>query len=93
MASNDLEPRLIAFADHLIEKARAADTPIETSIKIFKEIRELYALLTREPKEADKTNGRRPTTFRAMRSRIALVEDGGDDADGRAEPAVQDAGD
>ncbi len=84
--SSDLEKKLTAFADDLIVKAKAENTPIETSLKIFKELREFYALLTRDPDKGDKPAGRRPTTMNGMRKRIAAASrDGGD---GRPEPAV-----
>lgn len=85
MSSADLEQKLITLADDLITKAK--DAPVEQSIKIFKELREFYAILTKDPKEGDKPAGRRPTTMNGMRKRIAAASrDGGDD--GRTESAV-----
>lgn len=83
MSSADLEAKLVLFAESLIAKAGEKDTPIETSIKIFKELREFYITLTKDPKAGDNPGGGRSSSMSAMRKRIALV-DGGDDGDGRA---------
>ena len=82
--SADLERKLTTFADDLISKAKEA--PLDQAVKIFKELREFYALLTKDPEKTDKPSGRRPTTMNGMRARInAASKDGGD---GRAEPAL-----
>jgi len=76
---------LTNLADHLATKARDDKTDIQDAVRIFKELREFYAILTKEDEKGDKEPGRRPTTISAMRERIALVS-GGDD-DGGDDPA------
>jgi hypothetical protein len=78
-----LESTLTDLADHLAAKAKTDTCDIQDAVKIFKELREFYAILTKDDEKGDKVPGRRPTTISAMRERIALVsggdEDGGDD--------------
>ena len=76
---------LNALATHLTAKAQAEGTDVQDAIKIFKELREFYAILTKDDGKGDKDAGRRPTTISAMRERIALVS-GGEMDDG-ADPA------
>ena len=80
-----LETTLTALAEHLAAKAKMDMTDIQDAVKIFKELREFYAILTKEDEKSDKATGRRPTTISAMRERIALVSGGEDD--GGDEPA------
>ena len=75
-----LEDTLTGLADHLAAKAKAEGCDILDAVKIFKELREFYAILTKEHEKGDKVHGRRPTTISAMRERIALVSGGEDDA-------------
>lgn len=82
-AATELEQKLTAFADSLIRKAADKDIPVEQSIRIFKELREFYAILTKGQDKGDNPDGRRPTSMSDMRMRIALV-DGGEPEDGRA---------
>jgi hypothetical protein len=77
-----LETTLTDLADHLAAKAKTDGCDIQDAVKIFKELREFYAILTKDDEKSDKVPGRRPTIAR-MRERLAVVEND----DGGAEPA------
>jgi hypothetical protein len=89
MSSADLEAKLTAFADDLMTKAKAEGVKLEEAVKVFKEVRELYAILTPAPATGDKASGRR-STIGSMRTRIAAAS--GAPKNGRAAPSVQDSG-
>lgn len=76
-----LETTLTDLANHLAAKAKDEKCDIQDAVKIFKELREFYAILTKADDKGDKVPGRRPTIAR-MRERLAVVEndDGGDEA-------------
>jgi hypothetical protein len=76
---------LNSLADHLTKKAQAENCDTLDAVKIFKELREFYAILTKGDEKGDKEPGRRPTTISAMRERIALVSGGEMDDAGTAE--------
>jgi hypothetical protein len=80
-----LEETLTDLANHLAAKAKDEKCDIQDAVKIFKELREFHAILTKADEKGDKVPGRRPTTISAMRERIALVSGG--DEDGGDEPA------
>lgn len=67
---------LNTLADHLTKKAQDEKCDTLDAVKIFKELREFYAILTKDDGKSDKEPGRRPTTISAMRERIALVSGG-----------------
>lgn len=72
---------LNTLATFLTAKAQDEKTDVQDAIKIFKELREFYDILTKGAEKGDKDTGRRPTTISAMRERIALVSGGEPDDD------------
>jgi hypothetical protein len=80
------EKSLIEFAAALI--ARAADAKLEDSVRVFKEVRDFYAILTRGAEPGDKVAGRR-STMTSMRKRIDAA---GGMSNGRAEPTIPNTG-
>jgi hypothetical protein len=83
-----LEQTLIELADHLAAKAREPMTDIQDAVKIFKELREFYAILTKDDEKGDKSPGRRSTTILQMRRNIKAAEDIGGDDDAGDDPAA-----
>lgn len=70
------EQALDDLAVHLAAKAREEKTDIQDAVRVFKELREYYAILTKDGEKGDKSpkDGRRPTaTVAEMRKRIAAV--------------------
>lgn len=84
----DFEKALTEFAHDLMTKARADGTKLEDSVRVFKEVREFFSILTAGQPAGDKVPGRR-STMGGMRKRIAAA--GG--SNGRAQPAISNTGD
>ena len=82
-----LEHTLTDLADHLAARAREPMIDIQDAVKIFKELREFYAILTKDDEKGDKGTGRRSTTILQMRRNIKAAEDIGGDDDAGADPA------
>ena len=78
--SNQLETKLNELAIYLVEVAKKETTDLQDSVKIFKELREYHALLTKDDPKGDKDQGRRPT-MQSMRDKMALVSRGEEDDD------------
>lgn len=90
-AIDDIEQALSRVAVHLAEKATADGTDIQDGVKVLKELREIYAILTATTGNGDKGSGRR-STIGDMRKKIALVSSR-EEEDGGADAPVSDAGD
>lgn len=78
--SDSLETKLNELAFYLVDIAKAQTTDLQDSVKIFKELREYHAILTKDDPKGDKEQGRRPT-MKSMRERIKLVDSHGGDGD------------
>ncbi len=78
--TDSLEKKLNELAIYLCDVAKAGSTDLQDSVKIFKELREYYAYLTKDDPKGDKDAGRRPT-MQTMRERIKLVDSRGGDGD------------
>ena len=78
--TDSFEAKLNELAIYLVDKAQEEKADVQDSVKIFKELREYHALLTKDDPKGDKDSGRRPT-MKAMRDRIALVSNGGEEDD------------
>jgi hypothetical protein len=89
MRSTDLEQKLTAFAEDLMTRAKAPDIDLGEAVKVFREVRELYSILTKDQEPGDKPSGRR-STIGSMRTRIAAA--GGAPKNGRAAPTVPNSG-
>lgn len=76
--TDSFEAKLNELAIFLVEAAKKQGTDLQDSVKIFKELREYHALLTKDDPKGDKDAGRRPT-MQSMRDKIALVSRGGED--------------
>lgn len=78
--SDSLEITLTSLAEYLAGKAREPKTDLQDSVKIFRELREYHAILTKDDPKGDKDQGRRPT-MGGFRARIVSAErnHGGED--------------
>lgn len=82
------EEEIYALARALAQDARDPKTDVQDRIKIFKELREFHAVLTKEGDKGDKEPSRRPTTMAGMREKIArlsVVPDRGEPEDDNPE--------
>ncbi len=82
------EKSLDDLAVHLAEQARDPKTDIQDKVRVFKELREYRALLTKPAEKGDKETSRRPTTMAGMReniARLSVVSDRGEPDDEPAE--------
>ena len=90
-AVDEIEQALSKVASHLADKATADGTDIQDGVKVLKELREIYAILTATQGSGDKGSGRR-STIGDMRKKIALVSNR-EEEDGGADEVVPDSGD
>ncbi len=67
------DEEIYALARALAQDARDSKTEIQDKIKIFKELREFHAVLTKGDDKSDKEPSRRPTTMAGMRDKIARL--------------------